>query len=51
MNYYCSLEERRKAKGAEYYKKKKAIRKSLTQANKEAKVDNKVKKQLQEYGY
>ena len=45
------LEERRKVKGAAYYERKKAVRKQLSQATKNAKVDDKVKKQLAQYGY
>ncbi|MDI1486745.1 MAG: 60S ribosomal protein L16A [Ramalina farinacea] len=45
------LEERRKVKGAAYYDRKKAVRKQLSQATKNAKVDDKVKKQLAQYGY
>lgn len=45
------LEERRKVKSAAYYDRKKAIRKQLGAAQKSAKVDDKTKKQLAEYGY
>merc|ERR1712029_774886 len=45
------LEERRKANGAAYYERKKQARKQLAQAQKEAKVDDKVKEQLASYGY
>jgi large subunit ribosomal protein L13Ae len=45
------LEERRKVKGAAYYERKKAIRKQLSEAQKSAKVDGKIKQQLAEYGY
>ena len=45
------LEERRKVKGAAYYARKKAARKQLSDAQKSAKVDDKTKKQLAEYGY
>ena len=38
-------------KGAAYYDRKKAVRKQLSQATKSAKVDDKVKKQLAQYGY
>jgi large subunit ribosomal protein L13Ae len=45
------LEERRKVKGAAYYERKKAARRQLSEAKKSAKVDDKTKKQLAEYGY
>lgn len=45
------LEERRKVKGAAYYERKKAIRRQMSEAQKSAKVDDKTKKQLAEYGY
>jgi large subunit ribosomal protein L13Ae len=45
------LEEKRKVKGAAYYARKKEARRQLGQAKKEAKVDAKTKKQLEEYGY
>ena len=45
------LEERRKVKGQAYYERKKAARRNLAEAKKTAKVDDKVKKQLAEYGY
>ncbi|MCJ1442617.1 MAG: 60S ribosomal protein L16B [Stictis urceolatum] len=45
------LEERRKVKGAAYYEKKRAIKRQLGEAQKTAKVDDKVKKQLADYGY
>jgi large subunit ribosomal protein L13Ae len=48
---YFRLEERRKVKGAAYYARKKAARKLLADAQKSAKVDDKVKKQLAELGY
>ena len=47
----CRLEERRKVKGAAYYERKKAIRRQLSEAQKTAKVDEKTKTQLEEYGY
>ena len=47
----CRLEERRKVKGAAYYERKKAARRQLGQAQKEAKVDDGVQKQLAQYGY
>ncbi|KAI4281938.1 MAG: hypothetical protein L6R38_003317 [Xanthoria sp. 2 TBL-2021] len=45
------LEERRKVKGAAYYERKKAARKQLSEAQKTAKVDDKTKAQLADYGY
>jgi len=45
------LEERRKVKGAAYYQRKKVALKQLSEAKASAKVDNKTKKQLAEYGY
>ncbi|MCJ1327164.1 60S ribosomal protein L16B [Thelotrema lepadinum] len=45
------LEEKRKAKGAAYYERKKAIRKQLAQGARDAKVDDKTKKELAQYGY
>ncbi|RQM08117.1 hypothetical protein DH86_00000563, partial [Scytalidium sp. 3C] len=45
------LEERRKVKGAAYYQRKKIAQKQLTEAKANAKVDDKTKKQLAEYGY
>jgi len=45
------LEDRRKAKGSAYYQRKKAARRQLMQATKDAKVDKKTKGQLTEYGY
>ena len=49
--YVYRLEERRKVKGAAYYERKKILRRQLTQAEKDATVDDKTKKQLAEYGY
>src|SRR5436190_1771849 len=48
---WIRLEERRKVKGAAYYARKKAARRQLSDATKSAKVDDKTKKQLAEYGY
>ena len=48
---FCRLEERRKVKGAAYYERKKAIRRQLSEAQKNAKVDDKTKEQLAGYGY
>ena len=50
-NNYRRLEERRKVKGAAYYERKKAARRQLLEAQKNAQVDDKTKKQLAEYGY
>ena len=47
----CRLEEKRKAKGAEYYERKKKVRRQLMKAQQKAKVDAKVAKQLAEYGH
>ncbi len=51
IGIYCRLEERRKVKGAAYYERKKTARRQLAEAQKSAKVDEKTKKQLAEYGY
>ncbi|RKF64134.1 60S ribosomal protein L16 [Erysiphe neolycopersici] len=45
------LEERRKVKGAAYYARKKALRNKLSEAQKNAGVDEKIVKQLADYGY
>jgi len=45
------LEERRKVKGAAYYERKKAARRQLSEAQKNAKVDEETKMKLAEYGY
>ena len=45
------LEERRKVKGAAYYERKKAARKSLASSQKNVKLDSKAKKELASYGY
>jgi len=45
------LEERRKAKSAAYYERKKKTRAQIGQASKAAKHDSKTTKQLAEYGY
>jgi large subunit ribosomal protein L13Ae len=50
-NPVARLEERRKVKGAAYYARKKTARRQLADAQKSAKVDDKTKKQLAEYGY
>lgn len=50
-NGWNRLEERRKAKGSAYYERKKAVRRQLLVAQKTAKVDEKTKAQLAEYGY
>ena len=48
---FYRLEERRKVKGAAYYERKKAAKRHLSEAQKNAKVDSKTKSQLAEYGY
>ena len=45
------LEERRKVKSHAYYERKKVVRRQLGEAQKKASVDDKVKKQLAQYGY
>ena len=45
------LEERRKVKGQAYYERKKAARKMLAEAKKDANIDGKTKEQLESYGY
>ena len=50
-NDWNRLEERRKAKGFAYYERKKAVRRQLLEAQKTAKVDEKTKAQLADYGY
>ncbi|KAI9684212.1 MAG: 60S ribosomal protein L16B [Trizodia sp. TS-e1964] len=45
------LEERRKVKGAAYYARKKTAIKHLAEAQQSAKVDQKTKQQLAEFGY
>jgi large subunit ribosomal protein L13Ae len=47
----CRLEERRKVKGQAYYERKKAARKLLADAKKDAAVPDKTKQQLEGYGY
>lgn len=47
----CRLEERRKVKGAAYYERKKAAKRQLSEAQKNAKVDEDIKLQLAKYGY
>lgn len=51
LTFNIRLEERRKVKSSAYYERKKAIRRQLAQAQKTAKVDDKVKSQLAELGY
>ena len=51
LTYFFRLEERRKVKGAAYYERKKAARRQLSEAQRTAKVDDKVTKQLAQYGY
>lgn len=50
-NMQCSLEERRKVKGAAYYERKRQARKQLAEAQKNASVPENTKKQLEQYGY
>ena len=50
-NVVRRLEERRKAKGAAYYERKKVQRRQLAEAQKNAKVDDKTKTALAQYGY
>jgi len=45
------LEERRKAKSAAYYERKKVARKQIADAKKGAKLDSKAQQTLTEYGY
>ncbi|KAK9775625.1 putative Ribosomal protein L13 [Seiridium cardinale] len=45
------LEERRKAKGAAYYERKKLAQRQLSDAKKNAKVDSKTSKALAGFGY
>ncbi|KAG4219395.1 hypothetical protein PC116_g32125, partial [Phytophthora cactorum] len=45
------LEERRKAKGAAYYERKKLAERQLSEAKKNAKVDSKTTEALKSYGY
>lgn len=45
------LEERRKVKGAAYYERKKVARRALSQAQRTAPIDEKVKTQLAQYGF
>lgn len=45
------LEERRKAKGAAYYERKKLAARQLSEAKKNAKVDQKTAKALESLGY
>ena len=51
LTFVRRLEERRKVKGAAYYERKKAARRQLSEAQKNAKVDDKTKAQLAEFGY
>jgi large subunit ribosomal protein L13Ae len=50
-NSACRLEERRKVKGAAYYERKKAARRQLAEATKNAGGDEKTKMELAKYGY
>ncbi|KAF3808060.1 60S ribosomal protein L16 [Colletotrichum gloeosporioides] len=45
------LEERRKAKGAAYYERKKVAQRQITDAKKNAKVDQKTAQALEAFGY
>ncbi|CAK7271091.1 60S ribosomal protein L16A [Sporothrix epigloea] len=45
------LEERRKAKGAAYYERKKVAARQLSEAKKNAKVDSKTAQALESFGY
>lgn len=45
------LEERRKVKGQAYYERKRAARKLLAEAQKNADIPAGTKVQLEEYGY
>lgn len=45
------MEERRKVKGLAYYERKKIARRHLAKAQSTAKVDEKIKSQLADYGY
>lgn len=45
------LEERRKAKGAAYYERKKVAQRQLSDAKKNAKVDEKTTQALEAFGY
>ena len=45
------LEERRKAKAAAYYERKKVSLRQASEAKKSAKVDKKTAKALEAYGY
>jgi large subunit ribosomal protein L13Ae len=47
----CSLEERRKVKGAAYYERKKAARRQMAEAKKTASVDGKTQEHLTSLGY
>ena len=46
-----SLEDRRKAKSAAYYERKKQARRQLAEAQKTAKVSDKTQQQLESFGY
>jgi large subunit ribosomal protein L13Ae len=47
----CSLEERRKVKGAAYYERKKAVRRQMAEAKKTANVNSETKEELASLGY
>lgn len=50
-DFECSLEERRKAKGAAYYERKKVAARQLSDAKKNASVKEETAKALAAYGY
>lgn len=49
--FLSRLEERRKAKGAAYYERKKLAQRQLSDAKKNAKVDSKTAEALKSFGY
>lgn len=51
LTFKCSLEERRKAKGAAYYERKKVAARQLSDAKKNASVKEETAKALAAYGY
>lgn len=51
LTFKCSLEERRKAKGAAYYERKKVAARQLSDAKKNASVKKETAKALAAYGY
>ena len=50
-DFPCRLEEKRKAKGHEYYERKKAEKRRLGEAKKTVKLDGKKKQELAKFGY